>query len=120
MWMTRARNTSLPLFRALSILGLVATWAVACGGPPKLGDEGTVCFRPDDCRPGLACVPGAKGSTRLVCSANLEWIVSMVDGGPPEPEATSGAGGAPASGSTGVSGGPASGGGAGDLETAGA
>ena len=97
--MSPARNRRLPWLRALASLGLAAGWAaVACGGPQSLGGAGAVCFRADDCRAGLACVPAAPESTKRVCSADLSGIVSMVDGAAPDagdlPDATGGSSGA--------------------------
>jgi hypothetical protein len=101
--MMRARNRWVPLFRALSVAALGTVWVLACGGPQEQGGPGSVCFRTDDCKNGLACVPTAKGSTKSVCGSDLSTIVSMVDGAPaeaaaPTGDAASGAGGMPAAG----------------------
>jgi len=98
-----ARNRWVPLFRALSVAALGTVWVLACGGPQEQGGPGSVCFRTDDCKNGLACVPTAKGSTKSVCGSDLSTIVSMVDGAPaeaaaPTGDAASGAGGMPAAG----------------------
>ncbi|HEX3851391.1 MAG TPA: hypothetical protein VHW01_10525 [Polyangiaceae bacterium] len=81
--MKRARSSWLPLLRGLSLLALASVWAVACGGPQNPGGPGSVCFRADDCKDGLTCVPSAKGSSKSICSSDLSGIVSMVDGAPP-------------------------------------
>ena len=95
MPMTRPGNQRLPLLRGLALLGLGLVWAAACGGPQKQTGAGAVCFRFDDCEPGLACVPETKGSSTSVCSADAGGIVSMVDGAPleaaaPVPDAAAG------------------------------
>lgn len=104
--MKRARSSSLPVLRLLSLLTLGGIWAVACGGPQQPGAAGSTCFRTDDCKDGLACVPTAVGSSTSVCSANLTGIVSMVDGAPveaaaPAVDASGGSGGAVSSAGTG-------------------
>src|SRR6478752_4800237 len=130
--MPRARNRRLSVLRALVLLVTGAVWALACGGPQPLGAQGSVCFRADDCKAGLACVPEAVGATKHVCSADLSGIVSMVDGAAPDsgemPEAMGGAAqaGGPATAgaapSAGAAGKPAAGGapGAAGAATAGA
>jgi hypothetical protein len=101
--MSRARNRRLPILRTLVLIGLGGTWAIACGGPQPLGAAGSVCFRADECHPGLACVPESLGASKHVCSADLSGIVSMVDGAAPEagdmPEAMGGSPAAPQAGS---------------------
>jgi hypothetical protein len=101
--MKHARNAWLPLLRALSLVGLGSVWAMACGGPQEPGAAGSVCFRTDDCKDGLACIPTAKGSSKSVCGTDLTGIVAMVDGAPIEAaaavgDASGGAGGAATSG----------------------
>src|SRR6187551_1552041 len=91
--MSCARNRRLPLFRALTLLGIVGIWAVACGGPQPLGATGSVCFRADECQAGLACVPETMGAAKHVCSADLSGIVSMVDGAAPDGDLVDGTGG---------------------------
>jgi len=123
--MKRARNPWLPLLRALSLLALGGVWAIACGGPQKLGAAGSVCFRTDDCADGLACVPSKPGSSDRVCSADLTGIVSMVDGAPleaaaPVADAASGTGGAGGATSSGGGGATAAAGSGGKAATGGA
>lgn len=109
--MKHARNAWLQLLRALCLLTLGSIWAVACGGPQEQGGPGAVCFRTDDCKDGLACVPTAKGSSKSVCGADLSGIVFMVDGAPLEAAAPLGdaAGGASGGVSGAASGGSAAG-----------
>ncbi len=121
--MKRARSSLLPVLRALSLLTLGGVWAVACGGPQQPGAAGSVCFRTDDCKDGLACVPTAVGASTSVCSMDLTGIVSMVDGAPieaaaPAPDASGGSGGAASS--AGASGMTAAAGSAGKAATGGA
>jgi hypothetical protein len=114
--MKRARSRWLPLFRGLSLLALGSLWALACGGPQELGGAGSVCFRADDCKDGLACVPTTADPSKSTCSNDLSSIVSMVDGAPaeaaaPVADASGGtAGGSGSAGSAGAGGKPAAGG----------
>src|ERR1041384_4928160 len=82
--MLAARTRGLPIVRVLVLLGVGAAWAVACGGPQPLGGAGSVCFRADECKAGLACVPERMGAAKHVCSADLSGVVSMVDGAAPD------------------------------------
>src|SRR5450432_807500 len=100
--MKHARSRRLPLLRALSLLGLGSVWAIACGGPQAPGAAGSVCFRTDDCKDGLACVPTAKGSSKSVCGTDLTDIVAMVDGAPLEAAAGGGAGAGASGGASGA------------------
>ena len=120
--MSRARNRRLPVLRVLALLGCLAIWAGACGGPQPLGGAGSVCFRTDECQAGLACVPETPAATKHVCSADLSGIVSMVDGGPADgdmPDAKGGASGAPQAGGPATAGALASAGTAGKSANAG-
>jgi hypothetical protein len=122
--MSRARNRRLPRLRALTALGVACVWAVACGGPQSLGGAGSVCFRADECQPGLACIPETLGSAKHICSADLSGIVSMVDGAAPDsgdmPDETGGGSGAAQAGAPATAGAPPSGGAAGRPGTGGA
>ncbi|MEI9951443.1 MAG: hypothetical protein WDO74_21320 [Pseudomonadota bacterium] len=119
--MSRARNRPLP--RVLALVGLAGVWVVACGGPQPLRGSGSVCFRADECQPGLACIPETPGATKHVCSADLSGIVSMVDGAAPDPaempEAMGGASAAPEGGGPATAGAPPSTGAAGKPATGG-
>lgn len=91
------------MLRALTLVGLGGIWAVACGGPQELAGAGTVCFRADDCKAGLFCVPVKVGAAESRCSADLSNIVSMVDGAPAEAAAAlGGASGSAAGGASGA------------------
>src|SRR4051794_7838590 len=107
--MSRARIGLLTLLRGLSLLGVVGAATPGCGGPQTPGEAGSVCFRADDCRPGLACVPEAEGSMKHVCSSDLSGIVSIGDGGPSDVAGggASGGAGAPAGAGSPASGGAA-------------
>src|SRR6478609_7676367 len=122
--MPRARNRRLSVLRALVLLVTGAVWALACGGPQPLGAQGSVCFRADDCKAGLACVPEALGAAKHVCSADLSGIVSMVDGAAPEAgdisDATAGAPSTPQAGSSAYAGAAQAAGAAGKPATGGA
>lgn len=107
----RARNAQW-LARSLALLSASLVIAVACGGPQDQANENGSCFRSEDCKPGLACVPSADGSQH-VCSANLAGIVSEVDGAPMEAAATGGAAGADGAAMSGAGGTAAGAGGAG-------
>jgi hypothetical protein len=115
--MNRARNPWLPLFRGLSVLALGSIWAIACGGPQKQGEAGSVCFRADDCKDGLVCVATAADPSKSTCTNDLSSIVSMVDGAPteaaaPAADAAGGTAGVPATaGAVGTAGAPAGAGG---------
>ena len=50
----------------------------ACGGPASQGASGAVCFRDDECEPGLVCV-------ELACSSDLGALVSFGVGPEDEP-----------------------------------
>lgn len=63
---------------------------------------GDVCYRDDDCEPGLVCVAPA-GSEDRRCTDDVSGLVSMVPGAPPPMTGSGGtdtAGGAPGSGGT--------------------
>jgi hypothetical protein len=66
--------------RALAMAGAAVLLPLACGGPQELLDAGATCFRSDDCKAGLACVPASPGASRRVCSSDLTGVVSEVDG----------------------------------------
>jgi len=89
-------------------------WPWACGGPQELGSDGAVCYRDDDCRPGLVCA-APPGSADRRCTSDVSGLISMVPGPEPVPAdsgpaqagaPSSGGGGAPgAAGTPGTAGG---------------
>jgi hypothetical protein len=67
-----------PAQRWLRVAPLVL--GAACGGPQALGDSGTICFRDDDCRPGLICVAPSEDDLNRVCSSDPTPLISSVEG----------------------------------------
>jgi hypothetical protein len=77
--------------------------AAACGGPQKLGDSGSTCFRDDDCEAGLICVASDMLGFNRVCSNDPTPLISTVEGPPPIMQmGGSGAGGGGAAGTGGA------------------
>jgi hypothetical protein len=59
----------------------------ACGGPQEVGEDGTQCFRDDDCTYGLVCAVPAGGEGK-VCTTDVSGLVSETDA--PVPASTAG------------------------------
>jgi len=70
----------------VSPVGLVvlALLVPACAGKQSGGAMGEDCYRDEDCKVGLVCVPSPPGSTDRKCSNNVKSLASSVDGPPPD------------------------------------
>ena len=86
---------------------VVSSGAVSCGGPQKLGEAGTKCFRDDDCVAGLICVAPTTGDIHRVCSNDPTPIISMVEMPELATGGTAGTGGAATAGAGAGAGGKA-------------
>ena len=83
------RLLSSTIFHGLCLAAMIG----ACGGPASQGASGAVCFRDDECEPGLVCV-------ELACSSDLGALVSFGVGPEDEPMDAGGDASAGASGPT--------------------
>ncbi|HEV8548174.1 MAG TPA: hypothetical protein VGQ57_04080 [Polyangiaceae bacterium] len=61
------------------VLALAATFG--CAGKQEPGGMGQDCYRDEDCKVGLVCVPDAAGKDRK-CGNDVKGLASMVDGPP--------------------------------------
>ncbi|HEX5099950.1 MAG TPA: hypothetical protein VFV94_10640 [Polyangiaceae bacterium] len=65
-------------FLALAMLG------VACAGKQPAGEMGDDCYRDEDCKVGLVCVPTPPNSDDRKCSNDVTSLASSVEGPPPD------------------------------------
>jgi hypothetical protein len=88
---------------ALRLLGgaVLVHVAVGCAGKQSGGGPGEDCYRDEDCKVGLVCVPTPAPNGPRVCSNDVTGLASSVPAPPPDAgmpvddAAAPGAGGSP-------------------------
>jgi hypothetical protein len=88
--MTSSRSTD-PLTLRLGLMNgsrrtafipiVLVVGVLACAGKQEPGGMGQDCYRDEDCKIGLICVPDAAGKNRK-CGNDVKGLESMVDGPP--------------------------------------